>query len=208
MPRDFQINGACMTAVRFGDHLPTSISNIPGSPTNLSELGLASQDMVTVSPTYRHADIPTDAFGPDVPAEIMAQIAECQIRVPLVHYDWDILEYCLSESLGGIENLGGPGAGTMPPAGSLLGNLREYLASGYHFVGLNFTSPVLGRPWHFPAAYLIEQPAVMQIGTKRSVAMTTWRAIPYPYKLMTGAWVSGVEITSSGAVLWDRVPDT
>lgn len=239
MSRDFQINGETVVRTKFGAHLPSSISNYspPGatSPSsNLSELGLASEG-IRITPRFVHKDINVDDFGPEIPAEVMWLLADVNIRMTLIHYDVSILDFCLSESMGGTFLGGAPGlfdfAGIMQPAGSFLGNYVPYLLSGYHYTSLNLTSPALNFPWHFPAAYLTGPPIELPLGTQASMVELNWRAIPYVVPMISvptiivipsagigvgtfinvGPAVSVVnfkgEIFSSGVVLWNHLID-
>jgi len=195
MARDIIVNGEALIRVRFGAQLPASISNILSSNTNLSELGLA-QNEVRITPNFHHLDIYADDFGPEIPAEIHWMLADANISMTLVHYDNTILDYCLQQSIAGGGNP--TNEGTLAPAGTPMGGFVPFLASGYFFVSLNIISPVLGQAWRFPSAYLSENPIVLPLGTKRSLVELNWRAVPF------GTHSTG-EISSSGVVLWDHI---
>ena len=96
----------------------------------------------------------------------------------------------------------------------LFRSYKAYLTSGYHFIGLNLVSPVLGLPWHFPMATLAENPFIWPIGTQKSEVDINWRCLPFfqPRTVTAigggGSTLMPGEILSSGAVLWDRVLDT
>jgi hypothetical protein len=214
--RDFQINGECLVRVKFGAQIPGSITNIipisgaNNSGSNLSELGLA-EGPVKITFKSSHKDINADDFGPDVPPEVMANLAEASIEMTLVHYDNLILDYCISESMGGTvpgESSGGfLYAGVLPGAGQLMGNGVPLLASGNHYISLNLDSPQLGFPYRFPSAYL-ENPTTIPLGTEYSETLLNWRAIPYATPILSGGGDNGTqEISSSGSVLWDHNPD-
>lgn len=194
----------------IGDQLPSGQS--PSYCTY--ELGLTA-DAIRIMPKFIHADVKTDDFGPDVPAEVMANIAELMVTLNLVHYDRYVLDVCLSESLGGVNFVPGQGGFmgySLAGAGTLLGRNRLAGASGCHFMGLNIISATGDEwNWRMPTSYLVQQPLVMPIGTRRSIATLSWRVIPY--RPMTATLVgSGVyaisEAQSSGSVLWDHGVDS
>jgi hypothetical protein len=178
---------------------------------NVSELGLTS-DAVRVEPRFRFADIKADDYGPSIPAEVQFQMSDAIIRMTLVHYDFQILDICMSESMGGgainygvdiiqpiniapgiddffqlAGNRGGI-AGTNAAAGSLLGNGLPMYMSGNHLVSLTLTAPYTSNLWRFRSCYLTEKPVVYPIGTQYSKVELTWRAIPY-----APIFVSGLE---------------
>lgn len=203
MGRDFQTQGETLVAVKGSQQSLLF---------ELSELGLASEG-ITVTPNFKHKGIKIDDFGPDIPAEMMVLMASVNIRMPLIHYDRDILEACMSESLGGYQidtgdlgNILFPGPGTMMPAGSLLGNGLVMFSSGNHLMSLNlFSEQLSGNVWHFPSAYLAEQPVTFNLGTKATIAVCNWTAFPYAPLPSIGDLTKG--ISSSGRVLWDRIAD-
>lgn len=207
MARDFQVNGESLVRVQFGAHITgTSLTSGAG------DLGLASEP-ITVTPTFFHRDILTDDFGPNVPAEVMWNLATVTIRMKLVHFDLDNLIFAYGESMAGGVPQGGPFPGDpidgrLAPAGSLLGNGIALLSSGCHYVGLLIQSPVLGLPWHFPSAHMVGQPFIFPLGTEKTVADVTFRAITYVPLTSVGVHTSGTpgfkEISSSGVTLWDR----
>ncbi len=167
-----------------------------------------------------------DDFGPFIAAEVMSQIADVNIDMVLVHFDPDILDVCQIESMvAGWSTMDAFGSltvntpGTLAGAGSLLGNGVPALMSGCHFISLNILSQVAVRPYHFPTAYLTGPAIVYPLGTGYSAVEMNWRAIPYraPQVVtaisggmsgMTSFSAFGGEILSSGAVLWDNVPDS
>ena len=211
MPRDFQINGESLVLVKFGEHIPPALSNIPGSVSNLSELGLASEG-IRITPRFVHHDLRVDDFGPNIPAEVLHQLADCTVSMTLIHYDVNTLDLCLGESLGGLEVGGFPGPtgvfiGTMNAAGTPLGGFVPYLQSGYHYTSMSILSPQLNFPWHFPAAYLAGTPMDLPLGTHASMTKLTWRAIPYNIPRNGDSPDFDGEIVSSGAILWDHIPD-
>ncbi len=157
-----------------------------------TDLGLAV-DKITVTPRWKHEGIKVDDFGPDIPPELMWNLADCNIRMRLIHYDQAALQICLAESMGGsVFGFFAPGRpapainqgpidGLMAGAGSMMGNNLPVLSSGNHYISLNILSPVLNVPWTFPTAYLDAQPVVIPLGTEASIVDLSWRAIPYAY---------------------------
>lgn len=213
--RDFSINGESLVQTKFGAHLDASISNIPSSVTNLSNLGLA-EGPIQISPRFFHRDVHADDFGIDAPAEVHWRLADVNIRMTLVHYDPTILDYCTSESMGGTIPLNGGGwnyAGIFDPCGKPMGGNGVYLASGYHYISLTVLSPIEAFPWHFPAAYLAERPFILPLGTEASKVELNWRAIgwpghPYGPTALPPASGGVGELISSGITLWDHTLDT
>lgn len=190
MARDFFINGQCMVWVK---------GRADSSIGNLSELGLTT-DQIRVTPVFRHRDIDVNAWG-DVPPEVQFKLAEVRISMTLVHYDSNVLEACVSESMAGA-----PAFGQLPTAGARMGNnLPRFAAggaNGNHYIGLNLASPVGGRPWRFLTSYLTNTPVDIPIGTDRTAVVCNWRCIPYTQD----PWNAG--LGSYGAVLFDRTLDT
>lgn len=197
MSRDFVINGESLVRVRFGAQLSPSISNIVGSQTNLSELGLTEGD-IRVSPNWSHDEIHADDYGPNIPAELHWMLSDCNITMRLAHFDPVTLQRCIQQSMAG-QSL--TNDGIMAGAGTPMGGFVPFLASGYYFMSMNILSPVLSTPWRFPAAYLAERPFSYPLSTKRSLVDLNWRAIPLPPN-------PTVEITSSGSILWDHQTQT
>ena len=207
--RDYIVNGECLVKVKGNGALALS-----GVVTNgqLHELGLAAE-AITVTPRFYHSDIKVDDFGPNCPAEVQWLLAECNIRMTLVHYDLHVLRACVAESMGGGAIAAGT-EGKMQPAGTVMGGFKVPYQSGFHYIGLNLMSPVLEFPWRFPTAYLAEPPLIMPLGTEKSLAQLNWRAIPYGTPVTTiieeseaGDRITEgvpIEIISSGRVLWDH----
>ena len=202
MARQYVINGETLVSVWILD--PTT-----QNPTIhvMAELGLAEKN-VTITPKYYHKDINVDDFGPNVPADVLAMIAECQITMTLVNFDTTVLDKCLSESIGGGT------AGTMPGAGIPMGGGLPLTNKNNHYIGLYLASPILEQPWYFPSSYMPNPPMEFPIGTEKTLAKLTWRAIPYkaPDPNVNSLSTSGVSVTintfgdvqSSGAILWQR----
>ena len=176
MARDIIINGECLVLVRGG-------ANIPLWANGAQQLGLAESN-ITITPRIKHKDINVDGYGPDVPADVMVNLADAMINMTLIHFDNTVLDVCIAESMGGLTQTQFFGlpvlyAGALPPAGTLMGGLNQLYASGNHFMSVTLTSPVLGFPYNFPACYLAEHPISYPLGTKRSAVKLNWRAIPY-----------------------------
>lgn len=166
----------------------------------LWELGLAS-DQVQIIPHYYHKDIYADDFGPSVPPEVLWNIADVNIRMTLIHYDYLVLDDCIANSMGGSAT----GAGQLIGAGDTLGRGCGRQESGNCYISLNLTSPYGQNPWHFPTTYLAEQPVVIPLGTEKSLVQLNWRAIPYD-RAVPGFALGAV--ASSGRILWDHTLDT
>lgn len=173
MARDYVVNGECMVQVWGGAHLGED------QPVGmLSELGLASEG-VEITAFFKHKDVLTDDFGPVVPAEVMTQLSEVRIKMSLIHYDLEVLNICLNESLGGGNSLSLPWPSLVPAAaGTLLGNGVDVTHSGCHFMRLYLSSPQLQKPLRFLSTYVVDQNE-FKMGTERTVHDLLWRAIPY-----------------------------
>lgn len=198
-----------MVVVKGGAHLVTGTYGrgvADGRP-----LGLAS-DSIRISPRYVHHDMRVDDFGPEIPADVMQNLADVTIRMNLVHVDKDILDVCLRESLGG----GAGKWGVLAPAGEILGGNKDFFASGWHYTSLNLLTND-NLPWRFRAAYLSQNPAEIPLGTRHSIFNLTWRAIPYYFQSVFAPVLGGGggngdfgggEVVSSGVVLFDHSPDS
>lgn len=208
MARDFQINGECLAMVKGHGALADLPMSSPDAAAHLWELGLTTES-VTITPTWQHKDINTDDFGPNIPAELLWQLADVRIRMTLIHYDRDILRDCMIESMGGGSLVDANGLfvdGTLAGAGQPMGNGLALFASGNHYISLNLTATSGGQPWRFPTSVLTAQPLEIPIGTKASLAVLNWRAIPY--RPLPSQNDLNLDIVSSGAVLWDHTLDT
>ena len=174
----------------------------PAIPT-LKQLGLAEGPIV-VRPTFKTQDMHTDDFGPEVPADVMLMLAEVNIDMTLIQYDDDVLETCVADAMGG----GAPGVNA--GAGTPMGAMLPVGVSGNHYISLNISSTVLGRVWRFRASYLTSN-VELPLGTSRTAAKLTWRAIPYvsPERSFANASIltSTDFLKSSGVVLWDHSAD-
>ena len=217
MPRDFQINGEALVEVRFGGHISGQISpaydldpvtNDPVNPMSGTfsqyELGLTSDD-IRITPRGFYRDIHADDFGGEQgpPTEVMWLGADINVRMNLYHYEKDVLDMVIAESMAGRSTAADGSfldAGTLAPAGTLMGNYLELGASGNHLMRLIIRSPQLLKPYRIQAAYLAERPFELPLGTKCSQVTLNFRGIPYFAPLST---LSG-EPLSSGRILWDN----
>lgn len=221
MARAYQINGESLLLIRFGAHMVSGCITGSAPVGNfLYQLGLAERG-VMISPNLNHMDVLIDDFGPNVPPEVLWNMADCIVTADLVHYDRGVLDACLLESMGGGVNteidpalfplpFAGGNNGTMMPAGTPLGNWCPFQASGNHYMSLNITSPQENFPWRFLTTYMPVRPFILPVGTKRSVAQIMFRAIPYqdPLRHSTGGDTGYREQLASGSIIWDHTLDT
>lgn len=195
MARDFIINGETLVKVKGAE----------GAFTNdgPNELGL-TVDQVTVVPRWKHLDILADDFGPDIPAELMWNLADVIILMTLIHFDEGVLDRCMAQSMGGAKDDNGVlyAAGIMAGAGRQMGAMKALFDANNHFISLNLLSPVLNRPWRFPKSVLAENPVQYPLGVEKSAVKLVWRAIPYQVVN------EDTEVKSAGSILWDRILDT
>lgn len=196
MARDFIINGETMVAVK---------GRTDSAIASLTNLGLADTG-IQISPQFYHDEINVDAWG-QAPVDVQFMLASVTVRMTMIHYDNSVLDTCVQLSMGGA-----PAIGQTNRAGQRLGNGLARFApalanpgtgynGGNNLIGLNLSSPVLGKPWRFLYAFLSTQPATWPLGTKRSATQLTWTAIPYttdPYNGGLGAY---------GATIWDHSTD-
>lgn len=209
-----------MVGVVGGAHLWSGVMGSGKVP-----LGLA-QDSITVAPTFFHDDVKVDDFGPHVPADVQQQLAWVDVSMTLVHADYDVMDVCWNESLGGgmppdsVVTARVAGA-YMAPTGRLLSRFRNRLWSGWHYIGLNLSSPELRTPWRFYQSYLTGQPVRYPMGTEVAAVQLNWRCIPYCQPWLSGgtAGTSGAitvdgqvyfprrQMQSSGIAIWDRTGD-
>lgn len=199
MTRAYQIYGEFMVNVRGGQHLPSSVGGFNNN--KIAQLGLTSE-AVTIVPRFRHKEIYTDDYGKEIPAELMCYMADAQVNITLVHYDEDVLQICMQETMGGGDGsfsvLGNDGI--MPRGGRLLGNNISMYFSGNHYLSVSLFPAASVKGWRFTSCYLNSQPLVIPVGAERSLVQLSFRAIPY------STMTSG-EVLASGVVLWDRIPD-
>lgn len=208
--RTYVVNGVALVVVRFGLHYDL------GTPRNLLELGL-SVDQIRIAPRWYHKDLQTDDFGPNVPPDMLWQLAEANIVMRLVNYDPFCLDLCMVESMCGPPPGDISGGSVAPPyvlnglpyqaghglagCGIPMGKGRPLGASGNRYVSLNIQSPAFGLPWRFPASYLTAPPLEMPLGNEKSIVTLNWRAIPYDVPRATG------ETESQNTTVWDHVLD-
>lgn len=191
MARDYFISGESLVLVK---------GRADSAIGSLAQLGL-TDGPIRLTFESRYLEIQVDAWGGEIPAEIQYKLSAVQISMNLVHFDRDVLDVCLLESMGGAPTLGTTGR-----AGARMGNgLPRFAAGGVlgnHFIGLNITSPVAAKPWRFFYTYLVGPPMEFPLGTERSIVTLNWRAIPYavdPYNGGLGAF---------GSPLFDYTLDT
>lgn len=177
------------------------------------DLGLAV-DQIQINPKYFHRDMKVDGFGKNVPPDVMMDGVEYEVRTKLIHYDPQILDVCLSESIG-ADLLGGRQCQS-PNVGTLMRGSKVLYNSGNHFMSLGIFSPQLYRPYRFLTCYLAERPAEIPLGTDLTEVLLNWRVLPTPvrgtFNLFSGGNIfasSGGNYvmdadSSSGAYLWDR----
>lgn len=210
--RQFAVNGPCLVKVKGrGTLFDKIIPDGPDEPDNVrfNELGLTSEQIL-ISYVSHHRDLLTDDFGPQVPAEILVQLAECRIQMTLIHYDPYVLQACLSESMGGAYDtqvyLGDsylmPRPEMMFAANRPLGGGVPVLRNGCHYIELYITSPYLATPWMFPTSYIIHETKI-PLGTETSKVDLIWRSIPYKsqYRYAGANETSGVPLFVSGTYL-------
>lgn len=186
MPRDFQINGAAMVAVK---------SDITSSIGQLTNLGLPDGP-IDVSFEHYHNELKTDATG-EAPVDVQFMNWVANLSMSLIHVDPDVLEVCQALSLGGAASVGTAGV-----VGARLGNGVARFAPGNRLIGLNIAAPINGRPYRFFCTYLANNPISIPLGAKASSFRLNWRAIPY----MIDPWNGGT--TTLGIGLYDHVLDT
>lgn len=193
MTRQWVINGESMVSVRGMQG--TAIQNI-------QQLGLTS-DPIRITPNFRHRDIQLDAYGGEVPPEVQMMLADVTINFTLIHYDVNILNACINESLAGGDQTNVAGnAGAVPRAGTLMGGQVARFAAGNHYIGLNILSPVANYPWRFLTCYMTGPPMTYPLGTEKSAVITNWRCIPFS----VDPWNNG--LGAQGQLLWDHITDS
>lgn len=187
MARDFYINGA--TLIKVKGAAGTGIAN-------LQELGLPAGP-IRVTPNYFHKPITeVDAWGNQAEVETQLMNMAMRVQIDLIHFDADILDICIRESMGGAT-----AEGTLVGAGLRMGNGAARFAATNHYIGLNILSPIRLRPWRFYFTYLENSPEY-PLGTEKSIVKTSWVVVPY----IADPWNGGVG--SQGVVVYDRVLDT
>lgn len=196
MARDFYINGESMVSVK---------GNVNTTISALTQLGLAT-DPITVTFDTRYKDMIVDAWGQFIPTDVQYFLSSVTIKMNLIHYDQAVLDVCLRESMGGIGVIGQTGR-----AGQRFGGNVGRFAAGNHYIGLNLLSPVQNKPFRFYYAYMIGPAEVLTLGTEKSIASVTWRAVPYTNDPWGGGSAQPTTSPSTGAlgaVIWDNTLDT
>ncbi len=175
MARRFEINGEVLVQAKV-------------AAGTLISIGLTS-DSIIVTPNFYYSDVKLDAWGgtEGPPIDVQWMLADAQINMTLIHFDWDNLQLCLRASTGNRAV-----AGTMARAGTLLGNQVAIGDANSRLTQLYLSSPIggVGRTWYFPATFLSGPPMRYPLGTHRSEVEVVWRAIPYavdPYGAANGA---------------------
>lgn len=169
---------------------------------------------VRIIPRYVHRDILTDDFGPLSPVEVMWRMGDALVAMELVHYDTEVMNKCISMSMGGGSFDTDPGDdssldGTYGPGGRILGYNRGLgtAANMFTTVYLTPTNDGLYEPYRFKACYLNGQPLEIPLGTERTIVRLHWRVVPYK-PIETNAQGRMVETSSQGGVvLWDHESD-
>jgi hypothetical protein len=216
MARGYQIYGGVMVEV-FGARALID----PDGKRRKKQLGLTVEG-VTWRPRFRHQEIYCDDFGDEVPAELMAKMADVSIDMTLVHYDPEILDACFansmgSETAGAFDFGGGQLMGGVGGVSTGFGFMNEQPSSGdfdssSFYISLNLISDqnALGLggvdPYRFPYCVLSEQPEEIPLSTEKSMVRLRWRAIPFKRPQFPDDAAQG-EVSSRGAVIWDRERD-
>lgn len=213
MGRDFFIAGECMVSVKGAADSYIS---------QLTQLGLSS-DPISVTFAHAHKEMKVDAWGGPGngvgPPEIQFFGGDAQVQMTLIHYDHIILDACLLESRGiASQNFAGNTSrnGQIGRTGARMGNNKARFAAGNRFFSVNISSPVSGKPYRFWYCYMPMPPVIFPLGTEKTVAQVTFRAIPYT----TDPWGDGdvnqasaqpYTTASTGsyqAVVFDNILDT
>lgn len=194
MARKYIVNGDAIVQVKGPPN--TDIET-------LAELGLAEEeDPIRVLPVFKHKGVKCDDFGPDTPPEMLWMLASLRIQMTLVNADPDVVEACVIQAMGGGGQNAGGEFGVFGACGLPMGGGVDLHAAGNHYISLNISSPVLERPWRFPASYLTGPALEYPLGASRSLIKMTWEVVPYVKPQ------AGIEIVSRNKVFWDRTADT
>lgn len=189
MTRNYYVNGETMIYVK---------GRTDSIIANRTELGLTDHS-ISISVDNHRLRIRVDAFG-DGPPESQFMGASAMVRTTLVHFDDDILDFCVAEGWGNS-----PAFGTLGHAGSLMGNGKARFApggiNGNHFLGLNLYSALGQKAWRFFFTTLANSPIEFPIGTERSLVQVNWEALPYS----VDPWNNGNG--SYGVPIWDHTLD-
>ena len=181
MARKFYIYGETLVYVKFTDQ------------GEFQELGMSSSP-IEVIPRFIHQDKTTDSLGPEIPVEIMWQLADCRIAMNLIHYDDTILQTCVRESMGGkLADLFG-----MAEPGTLMMNMANPTKG--HTMVLGLRTIRKSKRWRFPSAYLAGQPLELPLGLDSSVAALNWRAVP----AMSRTYAYDADFNADDLAVWQR----
>ncbi len=208
MSRQYQIFGEAMVYLRFGSHVPFALG-VDSSDPNIWELGLTSE-AITITPNFNYKGINIDSYGPNVPADVLSQIADALVEFSLVHWDDEPMKYWEREGLaGGSAGFNDPlFVGTMNYAGVPLGAGLPLYASGNHYVGLGLANPTKHTAFRFPATYLNGPPVKFSIGTARSIIECKAQSLPYAPLHQESHSLNAISDTFSipifGNILWDN----
>jgi hypothetical protein len=155
-----------------------------------TELGLASEP-ISIAPQLYFHDLHVDDYGPNVPCDVLWMLADVRIRMTLVHFDYLVLRQCLQSSMGGGGGNSAAGAGTP------LGATHALTLSSNNLLRLKLVSNNGQQTtWTFSAAYLVDSPWELKLGTNHSLVTLNWRAIPY------STLGQQSEVVSSGIATW------
>ncbi len=173
----------------------------------LSELGLCTRGGVTITPTFYHTPVNINEFGPNIPVELLNDLMLVDVSFTLSHYDLDILNIMMAESVGGAPFTPGPSirpiTGTFNKRGTLLGGGRQMYASGNHLFSVGITWEDF--PFTFISCHL--NGPQFPVGVETSYPRVSVRCFPY-VPLFSGSLnqptTSGMyfEASSSGVPLW------
>lgn len=188
MARQYWVNGETMVYVR---------ATFDFQDTQVFELGLCDGP-IRIQPRFFHEDLKADDYGDQTPADIRCLAADCTISMNLVHFDRIVLNRCWMLAMGSPSVFGQIG-----PVGRIMGEGKGPGARNL-FVRLMLVPLNLQTIWRFPAAYITGQPLEYPLGTQRTVANVTWRAIPYMLPSSDYRQSYYKEVVSKNAVLWDH----
>lgn len=227
MPRLYQIFGEFIVKL-YGSQFNNVLPGAEFDEIVSVELGLTSESTVIV-PRFYHQDVHSDDFGTEVPAEVLINLADVNIRMTLVHFDMDVLRICMRMGMGF-----GPGTvddlaedGGLGPCGQPMGANEVVGLHPNRFIRMSLIPARFqgnGFPWRFKSCYLDSRPLEIPVGTERTLVKLSWRAIPYrsyvdttsesaDQQVTEGGGITGeasnttIGIRSSGCILWDHESD-
>lgn len=189
MSRAFYVNGESMVLVK---------GRSDSSIGTLTQLGLTDSP-IEILLDYKHLPIDVNAYG-YVPPEVQAMGMMARVNMTLVHFDEDILQALVQESLAA------PAEGQLGHAGALLGNGAARFApgvlTGNKLFGVNIQSAIGQQPWRFLYCMLMGTPLRWPMGAERSLVQVSFLGIPYS----ADPWNGGNG--SYGVAVYDHVLDT